>query len=72
VAITGGFATLLAVYAGFAQLIDFMYYLSYVKLGVSLVKYMPQIWLNYKKKSTVGWSIHNILLVNKAFIIIII
>ncbi|KAK9723071.1 hypothetical protein K7432_002178 [Basidiobolus ranarum] len=42
--------------------IDFLYYLSYVKLGISFIKYCPQIWINYKSKSTVGWSIHNILL----------
>ncbi|KAI8321207.1 PQ-loop-domain-containing protein [Martensiomyces pterosporus] len=34
----------------------------YYKLGCSMIKYMPQAWLNYTRKSTVGWSIHNILL----------
>ncbi|KAI7828282.1 PQ loop repeat-domain-containing protein [Kickxella alabastrina] len=29
---------------------------------VVLVKYVPQIWLNYCRQSTVGWSVHNILL----------
>ncbi|CEG72353.1 hypothetical protein RMATCC62417_07929 [Rhizopus microsporus] len=42
--------------------IDLMYYLSYVKLLVSLIKYIPQAWVNFKRKSTLGWSIHNILL----------
>ncbi|KAG2207270.1 hypothetical protein INT46_003189 [Mucor plumbeus] len=23
---------------------------------------MPQVWINFKRKSTIGWSIHNILL----------
>lgn len=27
-----------------------------------MVKYVPQAWLNYKRKSTVGWSIGQILL----------
>ena len=35
---------------------------GYVKLVVTLVKYMPQVWTNYKRKSTVGWSIGQILL----------
>eukprot|EP00002_Diphylleia_rotans_P037741 TRINITY_DN8469_c0_g1_i2.p1 TRINITY_DN8469_c0_g1~~TRINITY_DN8469_c0_g1_i2.p1 ORF type:complete len:262 (+),score=60.80 TRINITY_DN8469_c0_g1_i2:59-844(+) len=35
---------------------------GYVKSGVSFVKYLPQAYLNYQRKSTVGWSIHNILL----------
>ncbi|KAJ1823004.1 hypothetical protein LPJ56_000375 [Coemansia sp. RSA 2599] len=39
-----------------------VYYLSFIKLGCSMVKYIPQVWINYGRKSTVGWSIHNILL----------
>lgn len=27
-----------------------------------MVKYIPQAWLNYKRKSTVGWDIRQILL----------
>lgn len=44
------------------KLLDVTYALSYAKLWISLVKYTPQAWLNYKRKSTVGWSIHNIIL----------
>ncbi|CAG8735632.1 20712_t:CDS:2, partial [Racocetra persica] len=29
---------------------------------MSLIKYLPQAYLNFRRKSTVGWSIHNILL----------
>ncbi|KAJ2772147.1 hypothetical protein IWQ56_001506 [Coemansia nantahalensis] len=39
-----------------------VYLLSFVKLGCSMVKYIPQAWLNYRRQSTVGWSIHNIIL----------
>ncbi|KAJ2237302.1 hypothetical protein IWW45_001056 [Coemansia sp. RSA 485] len=39
-----------------------VYYLSFIKLGCSMVKYIPQVWINYRRKSTAGWSIHNILL----------
>jgi cystinosin len=28
---------------------------------VTFVKYMPQVWVNYKRKSTKGWSIWQIL-----------
>jgi len=39
-----------------------LYWLSAVKLGVTLSKYFPQAYLNYRRKSTVGWSIANVLL----------
>ncbi|KAL4436346.1 hypothetical protein ABPG77_009908 [Micractinium sp. CCAP 211/92] len=42
--------------------LSFLYFLSYIKLGVSLVKYIPQVHLNYSRKSTEGWNIHNIML----------
>ncbi|KAA8643552.1 putative L-cystine transporter [Aspergillus tanneri] len=42
--------------------IDVIYTLSYVKLIITIVKYVPQAWVNYKRKSTDGWSIVQILL----------
>ncbi|KAF2814696.1 L-cystine transporter [Mytilinidion resinicola] len=42
--------------------IEVIYAISYVKLVVTVVKYMPQVYVNYKRKSTVGWSIGQILL----------
>ncbi|GLH11609.1 Cystinosin like protein, partial [Gryllus bimaculatus] len=42
--------------------LDFLYYCSYVKLSITLIKYIPQAIMNYRRKSTVGWSIGNILL----------
>ncbi len=39
-----------------------MYALSAVKLFITLIKYFPQINLNYKRKSTVGWSIGEVFL----------
>ncbi|XP_003424835.1 cystinosin homolog isoform X1 [Nasonia vitripennis] len=44
------------------QWLDFLYYCSYVKLAITLIKYVPQAFYNYKRKSTVGWSIGNIFL----------
>ncbi|OJJ62178.1 hypothetical protein ASPSYDRAFT_143761 [Aspergillus sydowii CBS 593.65] len=42
--------------------IDVIYAISYVKLVITVVKYVPQAWVNYKRKSTRGWSIAQILL----------
>ncbi|XP_011260905.1 cystinosin homolog isoform X1 [Camponotus floridanus] len=42
--------------------LDFLYYCSYVKLSITLIKYVPQAYYNYRRKSTVGWSIGNIFL----------
>mmetsp|Transcript_15982 Transcript_15982/g.36576 ORF Transcript_15982/g.36576 Transcript_15982/m.36576 type:complete len:306 (-) Transcript_15982:28-945(-) len=42
--------------------LTFLQILSEVKVVVSTFKYCPQVWKNYSRKSTVGWSIHNVLL----------
>lgn len=42
--------------------LDFLDLLGYVKIFISLIKYIPQVLLNYRRKSTAGWSIWNILL----------
>lgn len=42
--------------------LTYLYYFSYIKLGVTLIKYIPQAWMNYRRKSTLGWSIGNVLL----------
>uniref|UniRef100_A0AAY5KG73 Cystinosin n=1 Tax=Esox lucius TaxID=8010 RepID=A0AAY5KG73_ESOLU len=42
--------------------LEYLYYFSYIKLGVTLVKYIPQAYMNYKRQSTEGWSIGNVLL----------
>lgn len=39
-----------------------IYALGYVKLITVVVKYIPQAWVNYKRKSTTGWSIYPMLL----------
>lgn len=33
-------------------------FLSYIKISITMVKYIPQVLLNYSRKSTVGWSIN--------------
>ena len=35
--------------------------MGYAKLLITVLKYIPQVWENYKRKSTVGWSIGQIL-----------
>uniref|UniRef100_A0A182SRZ4 Cystinosin homolog n=1 Tax=Anopheles maculatus TaxID=74869 RepID=A0A182SRZ4_9DIPT len=42
--------------------LDFLYILSYVKLSTNLIKYIPQVFMNYQRKSTEGFAISNRLL----------
>jgi cystinosin len=39
-----------------------IYSFGYIKLIVTVIKYIPQAYANYKRKSTVGWSIVQIFL----------
>ncbi|KAI9218876.1 PQ loop repeat-domain-containing protein [Blastocladiella britannica] len=63
-----GFAASLAVMLGWtiqepkSGLLDLVYFLGTWKLLMSLIKYLPQLWINARDKSTEGWSIHNIVL----------
>lgn len=36
--------------------------MGYFKLCISTLKYLPQMYWNYQRKSTKGWSIFNILM----------
>lgn len=36
--------------------------MGYFKLSISFLKYLPQLYWNYQRKSTKGWSIANIIL----------
>lgn len=42
--------------------LTFLSILSEVKVVITLFKYTPQVWMNYRRKSTEGWVIHNVLL----------
>jgi len=60
-------AVLLAVFIGLSigavvTWLTFVYVCSYVKLAITLIKYIPQAYMNYLRKSTVGWSIGNVML----------
>lgn len=37
-------------------------YLGFMKVLISFIKFFPQVIRNYRRKSTIGWNIHNILL----------
>jgi len=42
--------------------LDYLTILSSIKLAITIVKYCPQAYMNFKRKSTDGWSIGNVLL----------
>ena len=42
--------------------LDFLVFVGYTKAVISLVKYIPQVLLNWRRRSTVGWSVLNVLL----------
>ncbi|KAF2361909.1 PQ-loop repeat [Trinorchestia longiramus] len=44
------------------QWLEVLYFVSFVKLFITLIKYIPQAFYNYRRKSTSGWSIGNVLL----------
>ncbi|KAJ9098675.1 hypothetical protein QFC21_004323 [Naganishia friedmannii] len=49
-------AGLIAVWTGRWQWLDFIYLISYVKLYISIAKWLPQLLLNYRRQSTTGFS----------------
>ncbi|RCN42058.1 Lysosomal Cystine Transporter [Ancylostoma caninum] len=57
-AIGSGVATVLK----FLTILQFVMCFSYIKMAVTLSKYFPQMYFNFRRKSTVGWSIGNVLL----------
>jgi len=38
-----------------------LFYLGNCKVLSTLIKYLPQVYFNYERKSTAGWSIYNVL-----------
>lgn len=47
---------------GITNWLDFLYFCSYIKLAITLIKYIPQAVMNYRRKCTIGWCIGNVLL----------
>jgi cystinosin len=42
--------------------LSYLYLLSYIKILITLIKYIPQVVLNHQRKSTTGFSVWQILL----------
>lgn len=47
---------------GSTSILDVLYYLSAVKALITVIKYVPQVLLNMRNRSTMGWSMENVLL----------
>jgi len=47
---------------GYVSWLEYITYFSYMKLAVTIFKYTPQIYINYRNKSTAAVSIYNFLL----------
>lgn len=64
VAVLSIYAILVAagVEGGVFNWLDWLYTVSYVKLGVTLIKYMPQAVINHRRGTTDGFNMHNVLL----------
>ncbi|GAA5862658.1 hypothetical protein JCM8547_003503 [Rhodosporidiobolus lusitaniae] len=54
--------TFLSATSSVLEWLDLVLLLSSVKLYISFAKYVPQAVINYRRKSTEGWSVENILL----------
>ncbi|KAM8976063.1 cystinosin [Pelodytes ibericus] len=56
------FCMLFVAIAGKVTWLQFLFSFSYIKLAITLMKYFPQAYMNFRRKSTEGWSIGNVLL----------
>lgn len=63
VIVTGEFFIL-----GIWTFLEVLYSLAFVKTVITVVKYLPQVYMNYTRKSTMGWSIWMVLGVSKYLI----
>jgi hypothetical protein len=54
------------VWAAKMEWLDWLYVASAIKLAISTVKYVPQVWLNARLRSAEGFAIGNIILVSAA------
>lgn len=56
------FSMLFVAVAGRITWLQFLFSFSYIKLAITLMKYFPQAYMNFRRQSTAGWSIGNVLL----------
>ena len=64
----GTIVAAIAVWAGKFEWLDWLYFASTVKLVISFVKFVPQILLNIRLKSSEGFAIGAIILVSALYI----
>ena len=57
-----GAVVIVSVTAPWANAFNYLYGLSFIKLAISVSKYVPQVLLNARRRSTVGWNIDNVIL----------
>ncbi|CAL4067522.1 unnamed protein product, partial [Meganyctiphanes norvegica] len=53
-------STIIAVILGVSkavQWLDFLYFISYIKLFITLIKYIPQTFYNYRRSSGTRWAV---------------
>ncbi|XP_063305389.1 cystinosin [Pelobates fuscus] len=62
VAWLSAFCMLFVALGGKITWLQFLFCFSYIKLAITLMKYFPQAFMNFRRKSTEGWSIGNVLL----------
>lgn len=41
---------------------EVMVFMGLMKVAISFVKYLPQVYLNWSRKRTTGWSLENVIL----------
>ncbi|XP_053312010.1 cystinosin-like [Spea bombifrons] len=56
------FSMLIVAEVGKVTWLQFLFCFSHIKLAITLMKYFPQAYMNFRQKSTEGWSIGNVLL----------
>ncbi|CAG9530497.1 unnamed protein product [Cercopithifilaria johnstoni] len=54
--------TLILTVVGTMNPLQYIMGLSYIKMAITICKYFPQAFMNFRRKSTTGWSIGNVLL----------
>lgn len=69
--VIGTFAAAIAVWTGKMEWLDWLYFASAVKLVISFVKFVPQMWLNIRLQSAEGFAIGAILLVSCSTLLVI-
>jgi len=57
-----GFLMLIGFRGWHLQGLDYLYMLSTIKLVITIIKYIPQVILNHRRKSTIGWNVWNVML----------